>query len=62
MILHYFKKLKKERELKKLREGLILMDQYTTEMVADGTMTAEKAENILVAAIEGYVDKKRKPV
>lgn len=62
MILHYFKKLKKERELKKLREGLILMAQYTTEMVADGTMTAEKAENILVAAIEGYVDKKRKPV
>ena len=61
-IIQYFKKLKRKRELKKFMKGMVLLAQYSTEMVRDGSMTAEKAANIMDAAIAGYVEEAGKPI
>lgn len=56
-IINYFKKLKKERERKKARKGLFRLSDYLDEMVAEGTMTYEKALNIMGTAIWSYLEK-----
>ena len=56
-IINYFKKLKKERERKKVEKGLFRLCDYLDEMVAEGTMTREKALDIMSAAIWSYLEK-----
>ena len=60
-MLRLFKKLKRKRELKKLRKGFYCMADYLDEMTASGQITAEKAQNVIDTALLVYMDECLKP-
>ena len=55
MIIRMIKELRAIKKRERVYKGIEKLKQYCDEMVADGTMSREKRENLLIVSIDEYL-------
>ena len=55
MIIQMIKELRAIKKRERVYKGIEKLKQYCDEMVADGNMSREKRENLLMVSIDEYL-------